>query len=130
MGSNTQPVYNSRRRQRRALAAVGALVEKRPRAGHNVSHAQNRTKRVFKPNLQRTKILLDGKLVSVRLDARTIRTLTKAQKVRELTQAKPVAKKAAPKTATATKPTAKKTAPKRTVAAKPIAKKAPAKAKK
>src|SRR5437879_4460508 len=105
MGSNGQLTYNSRRRQRRALASIGA-VEKRPRAGHNVSHALNRTKRVFKPNLQKTKVLLDGKLVTVRVDARTIRSLTKAVKERETAQAKPK------KPAAAKEPAAEKTAAK------------------
>ncbi len=73
--------YNRRRAQRRALSAIGA-VEKRPTAGHNVSHAQNKTKRLFKPNLQKTKLRIDGKLVSVRLDTRTLRSLTKGKKTR------------------------------------------------
>lgn len=88
MATNAQPTYNRRRAKRAALAAIGA-VEKRPKAGQNVSHAQNKTKRLFKPNLQKTKVLVDGKLVSVRLDTRTIRTLTKAKKARpEATDAK------------------------------------------
>ena len=28
--------------------------------GHNVSHAKNRTNRVFKPNLQSTRVVIDG----------------------------------------------------------------------
>ena len=28
--------------------------------GHNVSHAKNRTRKIFKPNLQKTRILIDG----------------------------------------------------------------------
>lgn len=71
--------YNRRRAQRRVLAAIGA-VEKRPKAGYNVSHAMNKTKRLFKPNLQKTKLRVGGKLVSVRIDARTLRTLTKLKK--------------------------------------------------
>lgn len=79
--SPTALSYNRRRAQRRLLTAIGA-VEKRPTAGHNVSHAQNKTKRLFKPNLQKTKLRIDGKLVSVRLDTRTLRSLTKAKKTR------------------------------------------------
>ncbi len=33
---------------------------KKPLKGHNVSHATNRTKRVFKPNLQRVRAMVDG----------------------------------------------------------------------
>lgn len=92
MRKDAHPRNNRRRRQVRALASVGA-TEKRPKSGHNVSHALNRTKRLFRPNLQKTKVLVDGKLVSVKLDAKTIRTLTKQQK--ERTPVKP--KKRAPK---------------------------------
>lgn len=103
--------YNRRKAKRVALASIGA-TEKRPTAGQNVSHAQNKTKRLFKPNLQKTKILVDGKLVTVRLDARTIRSLTKVQKVRPV--------KTANKTATtsAAKPAKKPAAAKKTPAKK------------
>lgn len=82
MASKTTPTYNPRRSQRKALAAIGVTSEKRPAAGHNVSHAQNRTKRLFKPNLQKARITLDGRQVSVRVDTRTLRSLTKAVKER------------------------------------------------
>ena len=36
------------------------LCNKGTRAGNNVSHANNRTKRTFKPNLQRMRALIDG----------------------------------------------------------------------
>lgn len=78
---NAHPRNNRRSRKVRALAKLGA-VEKRPASGHNVSHALNRTKRLFRPNLQKTKVLVDGKLVSMKLDAKTIRTLTKQAKER------------------------------------------------
>jgi len=35
--------------------------------GHNVSHAGNRTKRVFNPNLQRVRALVDGKIKRIRV---------------------------------------------------------------
>lgn len=82
MASNQPLTYNRRRAKRLAAAAVGGLPEKRPHAGNNVSHAHNTTKRLFKPNLQKTRVLVDGKMVSVRLDTRTIRNMTKLQKVR------------------------------------------------
>lgn len=99
---NAHPKNNRRSRKAKALAKLGA-VEKRPVSGHNVSHALNRTKRLFRPNLQKTKVLVDGKLVSVKLDAKTIRTLTKQQKERTPVKPKKRApkwnKKAAPKAA-------------------------------
>ncbi len=36
--------------------AVCSVCEKKKVAGNNVSHANNRTKRVFAPNLQRVRI--------------------------------------------------------------------------
>lgn len=76
------PTYNRRPNKRRALAAAGGGPEKRPKSGSNVSHAHNKTKRLFRPNLQKAKILVDGKLVSVRVPASTLRTLSKQQKDR------------------------------------------------
>jgi large subunit ribosomal protein L28 len=102
--SEKNPTYNRRRAKRLALASVGAWPEKRARSGNNVSHAHNKTKRLFRPNLQRAKILVDGRLVSVRIDAKTLRTLTKPVKER-----KPRAKKAAKVSKAAAKPSAKKT---------------------
>ena len=42
------------------MARVCDICGKRPLKGHNVSHATNRTKRVFKPNLQRVHAVVDG----------------------------------------------------------------------
>lgn len=36
------------------------LCGKGPRTGNNVSHANNRTKRTFKPNVQRMRAMVDG----------------------------------------------------------------------
>ena len=35
--------------------------------GNNVSHANNRTRRVWKPNLQVARILVDGKVTKVKV---------------------------------------------------------------
>ena len=35
--------------------------------GHNRSHANNKTRRVWKPNLQVARILVDGKVTKVRV---------------------------------------------------------------
>lgn len=51
---------------------------KGPRAGKNVSHAQNRTLRVFNPNIQRTVVMVGGKPTQKRLCTRCIRTLSKS----------------------------------------------------
>ena len=36
------------------------LCGKGPRSGNNVSHAKNRSKRSFKPNIQRVRAVVDG----------------------------------------------------------------------
>jgi len=45
--------------------------------GHNVSFSLRRTKRVFKPNLQKKTFEVDGKRVTMTLSTQAIRTLRK-----------------------------------------------------
>jgi len=40
--------------------------------GNNVSHANNKTRRVFKPNLQVARVVHEGKIVRVRVCTRCI----------------------------------------------------------
>jgi large subunit ribosomal protein L28 len=40
--------------------------------GNNVSHANNRTRRVWKPNLQVARILVDGKVTRVKVCTRCL----------------------------------------------------------
>jgi large subunit ribosomal protein L28 len=42
------------------MARVCSICGKRPMVGHNVSHANRKTRRVWMPNLQKVRIL-DGK---------------------------------------------------------------------
>lgn len=42
--------------------------------GHNVSHSKRRTRRVFKPNLHRVRILVEGKMKRMRLCTRCLRS--------------------------------------------------------
>jgi large subunit ribosomal protein L28 len=53
------------------------ITGKGVQVGHKVSHANNKTKRRFLPNLQRTSLLSDalGGAVRVRLSTRGIRTV-------------------------------------------------------
>ncbi|MFQ6017139.1 MAG: 50S ribosomal protein L28 [Kiloniellaceae bacterium] len=48
-------------------------------AGNNVSHAHNKTRRRFLPNLQKSSLLSDalGETVQIRLSTRAIRTIEK-----------------------------------------------------
>ena len=44
-----------------------ALCGKGPRSGNNVSHAKNRTKRTFKPNVQKVRAIIDGTVRRIRV---------------------------------------------------------------
>ncbi len=45
--------------------------------GHNVSFSQRKTKRTWKPNLQKKTFVVNGKKVTMKLSAQGIRTLKK-----------------------------------------------------
>jgi large subunit ribosomal protein L28 len=53
------------------------IMGTKPMTGNNVSHANNKTKRRFLPNLQSTTLLSDalGQLVRLRVTPRGIRTI-------------------------------------------------------
>lgn len=50
------------------------ITGKSPRVGHNISHAHNLTKRRFNINLQRVRVWLDGKVVTMRVSTSAIRS--------------------------------------------------------
>lgn len=52
--------------------------------GHNVSHAKNRTRKIFKPNLHSARILVDGSMKRVRLCTKCLRLLRTTHKVKEV----------------------------------------------
>jgi large subunit ribosomal protein L28 len=62
------------------MSRVCIVTGKRVLMGHNVSHANNKTKRRFLPNLQVTSLLSDalGKPIRLRLSARGIKTVEHA----------------------------------------------------
>ena len=43
--------------------------------GHNVSHAKNRTRKIFRPNLHPAKITVDGTTLRVRLCTKCLRQI-------------------------------------------------------
>jgi len=45
--------------------------------GHNVSFSQRKTRKVFKPNVQKKTLIVDGKKVRVNVATSTLRTLKK-----------------------------------------------------
>lgn len=59
------------------MAARCELTGKGKQFGHNVSFSLRRTKRVFKPNLQKKTFMVDGQKITMTLSAHAIRTLKK-----------------------------------------------------
>ena len=59
------------------MASRCELTGKGKQHGHNVSFSLRRTKRVFKPNLQKKTFVVDGKKVTMTLSTQAIRTLKK-----------------------------------------------------
>ena len=59
------------------MSRVCMLTGKGVRTGNNVSHAVNRTRRRFLPNLQTTRLISDilGEPVRLRLSTRALRTV-------------------------------------------------------
>ena len=61
------------------MARVCAVTGKTPMVGNNVSHANNRTRRRFMPNLQRRRFWVESenRWVSLRLTNAALRTIDK-----------------------------------------------------
>lgn len=57
--------------------AVCEISGKGKMYGHNVSFSQRKTRKVFKPNVQKKTLVVDGKKVKVNVAASTLRTLKK-----------------------------------------------------
>ena len=56
------------------MAQVCEVCGKRPVTGNSVSHAHNKTKRRFKPNLQRVRADVQGTTRRIRVCTRCIRS--------------------------------------------------------
>jgi large subunit ribosomal protein L28 len=61
------------------MARVCEVTGKKPMGGHNVSHANNKTKRRFLPNLQRRRFWVESekRWVSLRVSQAGLRTIDK-----------------------------------------------------
>ncbi|WP_122871132.1 50S ribosomal protein L28 [Campylobacter showae] len=60
------------------MSRVCAITGKGPMVGNNVSHAKNRTKRRFLPNLRTVRVTLDdGTTRKIKVAASTLRTMRK-----------------------------------------------------
>ena len=60
------------------MARRCSISGKGPMSGNNVSHAKNRTKKRFLPNLRKVRITLDdGTTKKIKIAASTLRTMKK-----------------------------------------------------
>lgn len=61
------------------MSRVCQITGKRPRVGNKVSHANNKTKRRFYPNLQKKRFFIpeEGKWITLKLSAKAIKTINK-----------------------------------------------------
>ncbi len=57
--------------------AVCEISGKGKMYGHNVSFSQHKTRKIFKPNIQKKTLIIDGKKVKVNVATSTLRTLKK-----------------------------------------------------
>jgi large subunit ribosomal protein L28 len=54
------------------MSRVCQITGKRPMTGNNVSHANNKTRRTWKPNLQVARIVIDGKITKIKVCTRCL----------------------------------------------------------
>jgi large subunit ribosomal protein L28 len=61
------------------MAKVCQITGKKVQVGNNVSHANNKTKRTFAPNLQKKRFFVpeEGKWVTLKVSASAIKTINK-----------------------------------------------------
>lgn len=61
------------------MARICEVTQKKPMSGHNVSHANNKTKRRFLPNLQHRKFWVESenRWINLRLSNAALRTIDK-----------------------------------------------------
>jgi len=56
------------------MSKMCAICGKQPQVGNNVSHANNKTKRRFNPNLQNVRVIKDGRVQQITVCTRCIRS--------------------------------------------------------
>ncbi len=61
------------------MSRVCQITGKRPRVGNNVSHANNKTKRKFYPNLQKKRFYIaeEDRWITLKVSTSAIRTINK-----------------------------------------------------
>lgn len=65
------------------MSRVCPITGKGPMSGNNRSHSVRATRRTWNVNLQKHKIMINGKLVEVKMSARAYRSLNKSIKAAE-----------------------------------------------
>lgn len=56
------------------MAFTCDICSKHRASGNNISHANNKTRRIFKPNLQPVRALIDGQTKRIRVCTRCLRS--------------------------------------------------------
>ena len=56
------------------MSQVCEICGKRPQTGNNVSHAHNKTRRRFNPNLQKVRTVQNGQVKRIKVCTRCIRS--------------------------------------------------------
>lgn len=61
------------------MARVCDITGKRPQVGNNVSHANNKTKRKFYPNLHKKRFFIpeEGRWITLKVSTTALRTINK-----------------------------------------------------
>ncbi len=62
------------------MSRICEICGKKPVTGNNVSHAHNKTRTVWKPNLQKIRAIQNGSVKTIKVCTRCIRS-NKVQKV-------------------------------------------------
>lgn len=62
------------------MSKVCDICKKKPGFGNNVSHSNRKTKRVFKPNIHKTKVEINGKIMYLNLCTKCLKS-NKVKKV-------------------------------------------------
>ncbi len=70
-------IYRRKDKEKRIMARICPLTGKGPLSGNQRSHSLRASRRVFNPNLQKCRVEIDGRVVTLRLSARARRTLLK-----------------------------------------------------
>lgn len=59
------------------MSRVCQITGKRPKAGNTICHSQKHNKRVFRPNVKKKTLIINGRKVKMKISMRALRTLEK-----------------------------------------------------